>query len=108
MKFYNLWALKSHVQVAFGNVPIVWKSSLMWPPFFIRLGETITDKWNLEYVPFGSFLGLTATIVYRVKADNLPLKIRMNEAGESIVRGMTMGELKYEKGVRCDERGLSI
>ena len=97
MKFYSLWELKSLVLLAFGNVPIVWRSSFIYPPFLNRFEGFFTGAWNLEYHPFGSFLGLAATILYRVKTDNVPLKIRMKEAGESIVPGMTLGDLKHEK-----------
>ena len=96
VRFFNLWELKSQMQLALGQVPIAWRSSLIVPLFFNRFGMITGDKWFFENVPFGSFLGLAATIVYRMKADKLPLKIRMKEAGESIVSGMTMGHLEKE------------
>ena len=108
VRFYSLWELKSQVRVAFGQVPIDWRSAQIWSPFFNRIGEIITNQLNLNHVPFGSFLGLAATIVYRMKTDSLPLKLRMGKARQSIARSLSMGNKNREEGVRVDERGLSI
>lgn len=108
VRFYNMWELKSHVRVAFGQVPIAWGSAQIWPPFLNRIGEIITDQWSLNHLPFGSFLGLAATVIYRMKTDSLPLKVRMSKARQSIARSLTMGNNNREEGVRGDERGLSI
>jgi SAM-dependent methyltransferase len=108
VRFYNVWELKSHVRVALGRVPIAWGSAQFWPPFLNRVGEMITDQWSLNRVPFGSFLGLTATVIYRMKTDTLPLKVRMGKARQSIARSLTMGNKNRGEGVRVDERGLSL
>jgi SAM-dependent methyltransferase len=108
VRFYNMWELKSHVRVAFGRVPIASGSAQIWPPFLNRIGEIITDRWSLNRLPFGSFLGLAATLIYRMKTDNLPLKVRMSKARQSIARSLTMGNKNREEGARVDERGLSV
>jgi SAM-dependent methyltransferase len=108
VRFYNMWALKSHVRVAFGQIPIVWGSAPIWPPSLNRIEEIITDQWSLNHLPFGSFLGLAATVIYRMKTDSLPLKVRMSKARQSIARGLTLGNKSREGGVRGDERGLSL
>jgi len=108
IKPYNLWELRSYVQMAFGEVPIGWSCAQIWPPFVGKIAGLITESWNLNHCPFGSVLGLAATIVYRVKTDNIPLKIGMKKAKQSIVRSVTMGNSNTIEGVRGDERGLSI
>lgn len=108
VRFYNLWELKSYVQMAFGRVPMAWRCSHFWPPFFERIGGLITDNWNLKYCPFGSFLGLAVTMVYNLKTDNLLLTIRMKKTGESIASGLTMGNLNHVEGVQESERRVFI
>ena len=108
VRFYNMWELKSHVRIAFGQVPIVWRTAQIWPPFFNRIGEIITDQWNLNHVPFGSFLGVAVTVVYRMKTNSLPLKIRISKARQSIARSLTMENNNREGGVWGNERGLSL
>jgi ubiquinone/menaquinone biosynthesis C-methylase UbiE len=98
VRFYHLWELKTLVRRAFGPVPVSWKSTRFWPP--------VSDR--VKYWPFGSFLGLAATMTYRVKTDNLPLKIRVGKARQSIAQGLTMGKQTCDEGVHCDERGLFI
>lgn len=108
LKPYNLWALRSFVRMAFGQVPLAWGCAQIWPPFVGKMAGCITEYRNLNHCPFGSVLGLAATIVYRVKTDNLPLKIGMNKAKQSIVSGVTMGNYNTVEGVQSDERGLSV
>ncbi len=104
-KFLNLWQLKSYVRRAFGEAPIAWNCTQIWPSFLKRFG---TDLWNLEHCPVGAFLGLSASILYWVKTDNLPLKVRLKKARRSIVSGATMDNLNRMNGGRGDERSLSL
>ena len=108
VRFYNLWELKSYVQMAFGDSPVSWNCSQIWPPFFGRIGGFLGNQWNLKHCPFGSFLGIAATIVYKVKTDNLPLKIRMKKAGQSVASGLTTEGFNPMEGVQDYERGLFI
>ena len=71
IKPYNLWELRSYVQMAFGEVPMAWGCPQIWPPFMGKIAGHITKSWNLNHCPFGSVLGLAATMVYRVKTDNV-------------------------------------
>ncbi|MDY7036413.1 MAG: hypothetical protein SV375_09680, partial [Thermodesulfobacteriota bacterium] len=57
-----------------------------------KMQGVTTDHWNLKHCPFGSFLGLAATILYNVKTDNLPLKIKMKKPSESIAGGLSMDD----------------
>jgi SAM-dependent methyltransferase len=108
IRFYSLWELKSYLQRALGPVPISWSCSHPWPPFMGRIGGFMDDQWNLNYCPFGSFLGLAAKIVYKVKTDNLPLKIKMKKTEEPVADGLTMGKQPCGKGSAYGQRGLSL
>ncbi|MFC1866737.1 class I SAM-dependent methyltransferase [Thermodesulfobacteriota bacterium] len=94
---YSLWELKSYLQLAFGHAPITWRSEQGWPLFVDKICGILPDTWKLSRWPFGSFLGLTVKIEYRVKTDNLPLKLRVNKREQSIAGGITtMGNLKRD------------
>ncbi|MFC1820118.1 class I SAM-dependent methyltransferase [Thermodesulfobacteriota bacterium] len=91
---YNLWELVSYIQAAYGSVPIAWRGELAWPLFPDRVGGSLSDMMKLSNWPFGSFLGLSATIEYRVKTDNLPLKIRVRKTEQSVAGGIsTIGNI---------------
>ncbi|UCF57145.1 MAG: methyltransferase domain-containing protein [Deltaproteobacteria bacterium] len=108
VKFYNIWELKSYVQLAYGHVPMEWRCTQVWPSSIGKIGVFKSDLWNLKHCPFGSFLGLSARILHWVKTDNLPLKIRMKKARQSIASGLTMKNVNRVEDSPGDERGLSI
>jgi ubiquinone/menaquinone biosynthesis C-methylase UbiE len=106
--FYNLWQIKSLFRLAYGNVPISWECIKIIPSFIeemIPFGRGFSGR---KHSPFGFFLGLAATLVYRIKTDNLPLKVRFKTAGQSLISARTLEELNRSKGVQRDERGLSL
>ena len=108
VRSYNLWDLKSYLQIAFGDVPITWRSAQIWPSFFNRIGMSVSEICGLNHWPIGAFLGLSATITYRIKTDSLPLKIGVKKTGQSIAGGITMGNVKLNKGIHYYERNLSL
>ena len=88
IKPYNLWELKSCVQRAYGLVPIEWRGEKIWPFSTERISRSPSDPDGLSAWPFGSFIGLSATLKYSFKTDNLPLKIRVNKREQSIAGGI--------------------
>jgi SAM-dependent methyltransferase len=95
---YNLWELKSYVHSALGDVPIRWRCAQVKAPVLEKIGRLLSERWYLENCPFGSFLGLAATIQYRVRTIQNPLKVRMEKAGHPAVRSIAMGEAKNYEG----------
>ncbi|MGD9321799.1 MAG: class I SAM-dependent methyltransferase [Desulfobacteraceae bacterium] len=108
VRFYNLWELKTYVQMAYGRVPVEWSCTQAWPSSLGRIGLPKTDLWALRHCPFGSFLGFSAKIRYWVRADKIPLKIRMKKARESVASGLTMKNVNCAKETYGEERGLSV
>jgi SAM-dependent methyltransferase len=96
---YNLWELKSYVHSALGEVPIKWRCAQVKAPVLEKIGGFLSEQWYLESCPFGSFLGLCATMNYRVRTVQTPLKARLEQAGHPVVRGVTMGELRNERSL---------
>ncbi|MBW2709532.1 MAG: class I SAM-dependent methyltransferase [Deltaproteobacteria bacterium] len=83
-KLYNLWQLKSLLQLAYGPVPISWQCIRVLPTCledFHPLNGDITG-WKS---PFGFFLGLSATLVYHFQTDNIPLKVRLKTARQPLM-----------------------
>jgi ubiquinone/menaquinone biosynthesis C-methylase UbiE len=77
---FHLWELKSDIYSVFGKVPVMWKSTPCFPPMFEKLGGFLPFVRQMTHCPFGSFLGVSFTIAYTMKTDNLRLKIRANKA----------------------------
>lgn len=94
---YNLWQLKSYVYSALGDVPIRWRSAQVKSPVLEKIGGFFSQRWYSEKCPFASFLGLSATLQYRVRTVQTPLKVRLERAGGPVVRGATMGEARNER-----------
>ena len=86
---YNLWKLKSSVQAAYGRVPIEWESAPMVSPLLRKTRDSLSGIGGISRSLFSPFLGLSATIVYTVKTDNLPLKTRVKKTGQSVADGIT-------------------
>jgi ubiquinone/menaquinone biosynthesis C-methylase UbiE len=107
-KFYNLWQVKSLLQMVYGDVPISWACTKKQPSFVEEISPFGKEFWRRQHHPFGCFLGISATMVYQVRTDNIPLKIRLKKAGQSLVGAKTLEDLKLSKGVHGDERGLSL
>jgi SAM-dependent methyltransferase len=89
VRFYSLWELKSFVQMAYGHVPTAWKCAQVVPPFVEKITGFETDTLNLKHCPFGSFLGISATILYWTKTDNLPLKLAVKGPRQTMAGGLT-------------------
>lgn len=96
---YNLWELKSYVHSTLGDVPIKWRCAQVKAPVLEKIGGLLSEQWYLESCPFGSFLGLCATMNYRVRTMQTPLKARLEQVGRPVVGGVTMGELKNERSL---------
>ncbi len=84
-KLYNLWQLKSLLQLAYGPVPISWQCIRIIPSFLEETFSESGDSTCFKHSPFGFFLGLSATLVYHFETDNLPLKVRLKTASQSFM-----------------------
>ena len=84
-KLYNLWQLKSLLKLAYGPVPISWQSIRVTPAF-------MEDAQGYRNSPFGFFLGLSATLMYHYETDNIPLKVRLKTAGQSLMEIKTLAQ----------------
>ena len=90
IRFYNIWELKSYMQMAYGDVPIKWRCAPVGSNMLGRMDKLFLERLNIQHCPFGSFLGLSAKILYRQQTEQHPLKVGLKKAGQSIARGVTM------------------
>ncbi len=107
-RFYNVWQMKSLLQMAYGPVPVAWECIKIRPSFTEGAMPVGRNYQVGRHFPFGFFLGFSATMVYRIKTDNLPLKLKLKKAGNSLMGARTLEDLKRGKGDPKDERGLSV
>jgi ubiquinone/menaquinone biosynthesis C-methylase UbiE len=97
MQSYHLWELRAFIRTAFGQVPIVWETESSFPGFLNQTGVFRRKSWKLSSWPFGPFLGLSVTIDYTLKTDNLPLKIGVKKPEQPAASGITtMGRIRKQ------------
>jgi ubiquinone/menaquinone biosynthesis C-methylase UbiE len=102
-RLYNLWELKSLVSMAFGRSPLSWRSIHLRPSLFEKLGPLVKEAWLSEYSPFGSFIGISAAMVYWIQTDNLPLKVRLTRARPPVLAPRTLEDLNRNKEVSASK-----
>jgi ubiquinone/menaquinone biosynthesis C-methylase UbiE len=107
-RFYNLWQLKSLLEAAYGPVPMQWKCVKIQPRFYAETDFLNKGFWNWENSPFGFFLGISATLVYRFKTKSLPLKVRVKNAGQPLIGSRTIEDVNRNQGVPTDARSFFI
>jgi ubiquinone/menaquinone biosynthesis C-methylase UbiE len=95
--FYNLWQMKSLLQLAYGDIPISWECIRVVPSFLQEMVPYGKEVLGHRRSPFGFFLGLAATMVYRVHTDNLPLKVRLKTAGQSLFPARPLEDPKAQQ-----------
>lgn len=94
-RYFSLWELKGLVRAALGSVPVHWHSSSSLQPVIGRVCSMVTGSRFEPSLPFGTFLGVSADVVYRFKTDNMTLKVPVRSRGRTIPDGAAMGEHKY-------------
>jgi ubiquinone/menaquinone biosynthesis C-methylase UbiE len=107
-KLFNFWETKSLLQSAYGRVPISWGGINIRPAILEEISPFTKDFLTWKHSPFATFLGFSATMQYRLKADPLPLKARLKKASRSFIGARTFEDLNSIDGGHGDERGLSV
>lgn len=98
-KFYNLFQLKSFILQAYGDVPVSWLTVQCQPSFIKGLGSDKGVSSLCRRSPFGSFIAISARMLYRLKTDNLPLRVRLKKAAPPLVGSSTIGDINANRGV---------
>ena len=91
---YTLWGSQSLLRMAYGHAPVEWRCDHGWPFSAGKMIGLSSDSSGSAWWPFGSFLVLCARMNYRVKTDNLPLKIRVKKQEEPVAGGITNAAIR--------------
>ncbi|RLB42016.1 MAG: hypothetical protein DRH12_06695 [Deltaproteobacteria bacterium] len=86
MQSFTLWDLKALVKRAFGEVPVSWQCVCLYPQLLDKAGVVSQAWWKGQMLPFGNFLALRATMFYTVRAHTIPLKVKMEDASQPLLR----------------------
>ena len=107
-RFFNLWEIKSYLKTAYGPAPLSWGCI---PPFMGQGQGRSPGQAGLfagKYLPFASFLCVSARLVYTTRTQNMVLKARLKEAGHSVIGAKAMQNLGPLEGVNGNERGIPL
>ena len=91
---YNIYKIKSIITEAFGHVPMKWTSLVIFPKFLCYGNK---KPYILQKNPFGSFIGISASIAYRYKTRNISLPVNIEKTtGYPAIEGMRTDMLKSD------------
>jgi len=93
VKFYNLWHIKSLFRDAYGDTPVSWGCINIYPSFIEGRGPVSKIFTECRYSPFCYFLCISVTMTYQIRTKNLPLKISVKTASQSLAGARTAEDL---------------
>jgi hypothetical protein len=113
LRFYDLWELKAMLRTAYGDAPTEWSCVRMKAGLVERIAGPLSDSWKLRHFPVGAFLGLSVSLQVRFRTAQHPLKIKLGEARQPVIKGVptTSGwgpPRPFPSGGPSRERGLSL
>lgn len=107
-RFFNLWEIKSVLKMAYGPVPLSWGCI---PPIIGQHHGAPAGQASLlarKYLPFASFLCLSATLIYTTRAKSIPLKTRLKEASPGVIGAKAFLDLRpFETDIYCTRQSMN-
>ena len=98
-RFFHFWELKSLLHRVLGEVPLSWFSIGVGPGFMQGMRSFGgKERWGCSQSRFGFFLGVSAAMAYRVKTENLSLKVELRKSTAPLVGTETLGNLRDGQG----------
>ena len=89
---YSLWEIKRLIKKAYGPVPVTWQSEYLLSAFFNKLGIPLISRGIS--MPFGYLIGISVTLKYRYKTDNLFLKEKIGRSKNPVMEGIQISDSK--------------
>lgn len=105
---YTPWGLKARMRAALGPAPITWRCSPCLPKGVETLCRRVFGVSCRRILPFGAFLAMSATIVYRVQTDNMPLKVPGRPSNRTVPSGAALETPPMRGGAKRDERSVPL
>lgn len=88
IRTFSLWKMKSLINQAYGSVPVRWRSEYLFPAFMNWLEIPFLKVFPVNHLPFGCLLGISVTLKYRYKTDNLFIKEKIPGGKRPVVEGI--------------------
>ena len=99
---YNIYKVKRIITEAFGHVPIEWISLVILPNFLCYGNK---KPYVLQKNPFGSFIGVSASIAYRYKTRNISVPVNIKKTtGCPAIEGMRTDILRSDPNNSPDKK----
>ena len=89
---YSLWEIKRLINKAYGPVPVTWQSEYLFPAFLKKIGTTLIPHGIS--LPFGYLIGLSITLKYRYKTDNLFINKKISRSKSPVIEGVQISHSK--------------
>ena len=89
---YSLWDIKRQIKKTYGPVPITWQSEYLFPALFNKLGIPLLSSGIS--LPFGYLIGISVTLKYRYKTDNLLIKKKIGRSKSPVMEGIQISHSK--------------
>ncbi len=86
-KFFSIWELKYLIKEILGDVPVKWRSVYQFPDVPISILSRIESYNFIQRVPFGTFIGISATLIPRFKTKPLTLKYKTQTKITTAIKG---------------------
>lgn len=80
-RFFSVWEITGMVRQVLGKVPIKRGTVHQLPSFVKKYSQFIERAALVQRSPFGTFIGLSATLVPRYRTHNVPIKCVSKPSG---------------------------
>ena len=92
LKMYTLWELKRLINRVYGSAPVTWQSGYLLPRFVEKMGMPFV--FQKIRMPFGILIGITITLKYRFRTDNIFLKEKLSRRKGPAIEGVHISHSK--------------
>ena len=73
-RFFSVWGLKRHVREVLGKTPLRWRTVHHLPASLRAYTQCIERNSLVQRCPFGTFIGMVATLMPRYQTQNIPIE----------------------------------
>ena len=92
LRMYSLWELKRLISRSCGAAPVTWQSGNPLPCFIQKMGIPFVSREI--HLPFGNLIGITVTLKYRFRTDNIFLKEKLSRNKGPAIEGIHISNCK--------------
>ncbi len=86
-KFFSIWELKYMIKKTLGDIPVKWRSVYQFPNISVSIVNRIENYDFIQRVPFGTFIGISATLIPKFKTKPLTLKYKTTKKVNTVIEG---------------------